>query len=106
MKQPIAAWGVSIMAGVAVGVLGGLLALQAFGGDASGSTDSTLEGGLIPISDTDWAGNDAPGAEDPLTGEEIDPMAIFREEARRVINEALGEGRRTAIVNAAELGLE
>jgi len=102
MKQPIAAWGVSIVAGVAVGVVGGLLALQAFGGDATSSTDSTLEGGLIPVSDTDWSGGAAPVVEDPLPAGEIDPMAAFREEARRVINEALGEGRRTAIVNAAE----
>jgi len=102
MKQPIAAWSVSIVAGVAVGVLGGLLALQAFGGDASSSTDSTLESGIIPVSDTELTGGGAPGLEDPLPIEEIDPMAVFREEARRVINEALGEGRRTSIVNAAE----
>jgi serine protease Do len=101
MKQPIAALSVNILAGIAVGVVGGLLALQVFGGDASGSTDSTPEGGLIPVSDADWGGG-PPGVEDPLTTEEIDPMMLFQEEARRYINEALGEGRRTAIVNAAE----
>lgn len=102
MKQPIAAWGISIVAGVAVGVLSGLLALQAFGGGASGSTDSTLEGGLTPVSDTDWTDAGEPVTAALPPGEVIDPMAVFQEEARRYINEALGEGRRTAIVNAAE----
>ena len=102
MKKPFLAWGVSIMAGLAVGSLGGFLALQALGGSSSVNTASALNGGIIPVSDTAYPDRDMTGDGNSLPGSEIDPMDVFQEEARRVINEALGEGRRTAIVNAAE----
>ena len=90
MKEPIAAWSVSILAGVAVGVVGGLLALQAFGGDASGSTDSTLEGGIIPVSDTARPGENTPVATaTSVSGEAPRSMACSNQ--RRP--SARGEGR-------------
>ena len=102
MKKPFLAWGISIVTGLAVGGLGGFLVLQAFGGGSEMNTASALERSVIPVTDTSWADGGLRDGGSSLADGEIDPMVIFQEEARRVINQALGEGRRTAIVNAAE----
>ncbi len=108
MNRRIASWLISILAGVVVGGAGGFLVLQALG---SGPSDEDSRAGRSgfealeePVSqDTSGRlGFDAVSGEVPPYAAASGSSAEFQEEVRRAINQALGEGRRTAIVNATE----
>lgn len=106
MNRRVKTWLISIFAGVLVGGAGGFIVLQALGADPAGvkaaySPNEALEehpapGTELPAGLPADSGGTASYQTPPFS------TADFKDELRRAVNQALGEGRRTAIVNATE----
>lgn len=99
-------WVISVLAGLLVGSAGGFLALKALGAGSSGQfqgTDGSDTDGSPAESGIEYA-LDHGVERERLDLSSVAPgsSAAYQEELREAVSQALGEGRRTAIVNATE----
>lgn len=100
MNRTITSWLVSIFAGVIVGVFGGFLALKGMNATSADVTvagsEGMVPGGVIPASsEASPVSVSPPSLSDTISADN-------QEEVRQAVNQALEEGRRTAIVIATE----
>ncbi|MFO7767448.1 MAG: trypsin-like peptidase domain-containing protein [bacterium] len=96
MRRDLRSWAISVVAGLLVGAAGGFLALQAIRAATGAETVVTVPE-QSPAGSTD---SRLPGPGEDLL--EVVPAEQLDAEIRRVVNQALSQGRRTAIVNATE----